>query len=410
MNLNRLIASLILVSFFLMIAGCGMGRLETSTNVDISKDGYKKIVPFNNQLGWELLPIVPANVDGNTFISPTSLFMALSMIYNGADGVTKAEIANALNTEGIDGTKLNQANASLMSMIDRDSKKIQLNMANSIWLNKNFHFQTDFAQNNRAYYHAKIQGIDINDSQSPKMINDWVKKSTNDKIDEIIDGPLDTNLVAVLINAIYFKGDWKYAFDKKQTAERTFYLDDGTTKEVPLMTLTKKWKYMENKNFQAISLPYDDKKMSMKIFLPKETSNLEEFTKMLTNDNWQEWSSKFREKEGKVMLPKFQLEYEVLLNEPLKRLGMTTAFDQGANFTKMIKEKDPLWISKVKQKTFIDVNEKGTEAAGATSAEMVTVSAPMDPPFNMEVTRPFFIAITDDETNMILFIGSITNP
>ncbi|MCL6574388.1 MAG: serine protease, partial [Bacillus sp. (in: Bacteria)] len=163
-------------------------------------------------------------------------------------------------------------------------------------------------------------------------------------------------------------------------------------------------------NFQAVSLPYGDGEMSMNVFLPKETSSLDDFKKTLTNDNWKKWSSEFHEKEGTIMLPKFQLEYEVLLNEPLKKLGMMTAFAKGANFTKMIKEPDPLWISKVKQKTFIDVSEKGTEAAAVTSIEVVTESVNLDGPFHMEVNRPFFISITDDETGMVLFIGSISNP
>ena len=148
----------------------------------------------------------------------------------------------------------------------------------------------------------------------------------------------------------------------------------------------------------------------MNVFLPKEDSTLKEFEKMLTEDNWKKWNSEFHEKEGTILLPKFQLEYEVVLNETLKKLGMTTAFDEGANFRKMIKEDDPLWISKVKQKTFMDVNEKGTEAAGATSVEMKTTSAPIDGPFHMEVNRPFFIAITNNETGAILFMGSISNP
>ncbi len=402
------------MSFFLLVTGCGTGNkpgsLEISSDVDFSKDDYKKVIPFNNKLGLELLSEVEADGNGNTFISPMSLFMALSMIYNGADGVTKTEIAKVLQNEGMDVTELNKANASMMSKLHSNSKQIQLNVANSIWLNENFHFQTDFAQNNRDYFNAKIQEIDIADSQSPKKINDWVKKSTNDKIEKIVDAPLDPDLVAILINAIYFKGDWKYEFEKKQTKQRTFYLKDGTTKDVPLMTLNEKLAYMENEDFQAVSLPYGDGKMSMKVFLPKENSSLEKFKKMLTNENWKKWNSEFNEKEGTILLPKFHLKYEVLMNEPLKRLGMTTAFAEDANFTKMIKESDPLWISKVKQKTFIDVNEEGTEAAGATSVGMATTSAPEDGPFQMEVNRPFFFAITDDETGMVLFMGSISNP
>ncbi|MCL6573922.1 MAG: serpin family protein, partial [Bacillus sp. (in: Bacteria)] len=274
--MNKLVAPLILVSFLLLLASCGTGinpgSLKISSDVDFKEDEYQKVIPLTNQLGWELLSEVEADKNGNTFISPTSLFMALSMVYNGADGVTKTEITKVLQNDGMDVDELNQANASLMSMLDRDSKQIQLNVANSIWLNEEYHFQTDFAQNNRDYFNAEIQEIDIYDSQSPKMINEWVKKATNDKIEEIVDSPLDGDLVALLINAIYFKGDWKYEFDKKQTENRTFFLADGTTKDMPLMTLNEKLAYLETENFQAVSLPYGDGEMSMNVFLPKETS------------------------------------------------------------------------------------------------------------------------------------------
>lgn len=402
------------MSFFLLITGCGTGNkslgLDISSDVDFGKDDYKNIILFNNKLGMDLLSEVEADGNGNTFISPMSLFMALSMIYNGADGGTKTEIAKVLQNEGMNVTELNKANASTLSKLHSNAKKVQLNVANSIWLNEKYHFQTDFSQNNKDYFNANLQEIDIADSQSSKMINDWVKKSTNDKIEKIVDAPLDSDLVAILINAIYFKGNWKYEFDKKHTEKRTFYLDDGTTKDVPFMFLNEKLAYMGNEDFQAVSLPYGDGEMSMKVFLPRENSSLGKFRKMLTNDNWEKWNSEFYETKGTVRLPKFQLDYEVLLNEPLKRLGMTTAFSESANFTKMIKESDPLMISKVKQKTYIDVFEEGTEAAGATSVEMTKSSAPVDGPFEMEVNRPFFFAITDDETGLVLFMGSISNP
>ncbi|ETI69821.1 serpin family protein [Neobacillus vireti] len=412
--MKKLLALFILMSFFLLITGCGTGNkslgLDISSDVDFGKDDYKNIILFNNKLGMDLLSEVEADGNGNTFISPMSLFMALSMIYNGADGGTKTEIAKVLQNEGMNVTELNKANASTLSKLHSNAKKVQLNVANSIWLNEKYHFQTDFSQNNKDYFNANLQEIDIADSQSSKMINDWVKKSTNDKIEKIVDAPLDSDLVAILINAIYFKGNWKYEFDKKHTEKRTFYLDDGTTKDVPFMFLNEKLAYMGNEDFQAVSLPYGDGEMSMKVFLPRENSSLGKFRKMLTNDNWEKWNSEFYETKGTVRLPKFQLDYEVLLNEPLKRLGMTTAFSESANFTKMIKESDPLMISKVKQKTYIDVFEEGTEAAGATSVEMTKSSAPVDGPFEMEVNRPFFFAITDDETGLVLFMGSISNP
>ena len=217
-----------------MITGCGKGKdqngLQISDNVEFGETDYEKITDSNNQLGFTVLSEAEPNKDGNVFISPTSLFMALSMVYNGADGVTKDEMAKVLQVEGIEADELNQANASLMNLFHSSSEKIQLNIANSIWLNENYHFQDDFAKNNRDYFNAEIQEIDIFDSESPKMINQWVEEKTNGKIEEIIDSPLDPDLVTVLINAIYFKGDWKYEFDESQTEDRTFYLKDGTYK------------------------------------------------------------------------------------------------------------------------------------------------------------------------------------
>ena len=336
--------------------------------------------------------------------------MALSMVYNGADGVTKEEIASALQAEGIDVNELNKANASLMTMLHKDSKQIQLNVANSIWLNENFHFQDSFAQNNKDYFNAKIQEIDITSSKSPRLINDWVKNSTNGKIKNIVEDPLQPETVAILINAIYFNGDWKYPFEKANTVKRPFYLSDGTTKDVSLMTLRKRLAYMENENFQAVTLPYGNGEMSMKIFLPKEGISLDEFQKTLTNENWTAWNADFDANEGTILLPKFHLEYDVELNNSLKKLGMNSAFNDDANFSKMIIEPEPIWISKVKQKTFINVDEKGTEAAAVTSITTESGSAPIDDPFYMEVNRPFFFTITESETNTILFMGSISNP
>lgn len=409
------VVPMILLSLIVFIAGCGQreqqGSPKPTSNADFGKNDYKTIIPANNNLGFQLITDIKANKNGNILISPTSLLMALSMVYNGAEGKTKTEMAETLNMKSIDAVSLNKANASLLATLDKDSDKVQLNIANSIWLNENFHFRDDFAESNRDYFDAKIQEIDVSDSASSKEINSWVNDRTKDKIHKIVNDSLDSNLVALLVNAIYFKGDWAYAFDKKQTRERTFHPEDGTTKDMPLMRLKKKLPYMENDHFQAVSLPYGDKNMSMKVFLPKENSSLKEFLKMLTSDNWKDWSDQFQKKKGTVLLPKFQLKYDILLNEPLKELGMKTAFDKNhADFSKMIQEDQPAFISKVKQKTSLEVNEEGTEAAAATSVGITTSSATVDGPFRMEVNRPFFVAISDDETGAILFMGSISNP
>lgn len=386
------------------------GDENVMEKMEFGEKDYEQIVTANNELGFKLLAEVEADENNNTFISPTSLYMALSMVYNGADGVTKDEIAKALQVEGIDVEELNKASASMMSILDKETDEIQLDVANSIWLNEKYSFQKEFAENNKGYFNAEIEEIDVASSESPKRINDWVKEATNEKIEEIVDSPLDSNLISVLINAIYFKGDWTYEFEKEATENRPFHLEDGGTKDVPLMMLNKELAYMENEDFQAVILPYGDGEMSMKVFLPKESSSLEEFKKTVTSENWASWDSAFTVNEGTVRLPKFELAYEVSLNESLKSLGLASAFDEGADFTKMIEEEAPVWISNVKQKTFINVNEEGTEAAAVTSTEMKTTSMPVNEPFELEVNRPFFFTITDDETDAVLFMGSVANP
>ena len=410
--------SLLMISLLVFVAGCSTGSNPKTTNstppisndVKFGKGDYKKITTANNELGFELLSVAEEDDNNNVFISPASLFMALSMVYNGTDGKTKEEIAKTLHIEGMEADELNQANASWLTKLMKENDQIQLNIANSVWLNEVLHFQDDFAKNNSDYFNAQIQEIDIADSDSVKRINDWVKKSTDQKIDGIVKAPLDPDLVTLLINAIYFKGDWTHEFNKDLTNDQAFHLLDGSTKDVPLMSLNEKLAYMENEHFQAVELPYGEGEMSMKVFLPKEDSSLEEFKKLLTNENWVNWSKEFNARQGNVLLPKFRLEYETQLNDALKKLGMGSAFSDSADFSKMIKEDHPLKISKVKQKTFIEVNEVGTEAAAVTSVEVVTESASVDDSFFMEVNRPFFFTITDDETDTILFMGSISNP
>lgn len=407
--------TVLFITIILFGTGCGSEKSEgyslISDNVEFGEDDYQEIVSSTNELGFELLTRVDADENNNIFISPTSLMTALSMVYNGSDGETKEEISSALQLPGIHLDDLNKANASLVTKLYKDMDQVTVNIANSIWLNDQYNFQEQFAQNNRDYYHAEIEEIDILDRKSAQVINDWVKKSTNNKIDDIVEEPLNENLLALLINAIYFKGQWTYEFDEKQTEVRDFHLEDGTTKEVPLMTLHEELYYMENKDFQAAKLPYGNGEMAMTIFLPQADSTLEQFKEMILYDHWKKWDMEFREKEGTIMLPKFTLAYETSLNKALTELGVNTAFDPNdANFSNMIKEDDQIFISDVKQKTFIEVNEVGTEAAAATSVEIRLTSAPADGPFYMEVNRPFFFTITDEETGAIIFMGSIANP
>ena len=240
--MKRAFTWLIIICFILV--GCGIGSssskntLKISSDVKFGEDDYQKIVSSNNKLGFEMLAAAPRIVMAGIFVSPTSLFMALAMVYNGADGETKKEMEKVLHTEGLNPDELNKANASLTTMLDKKSDEIKLSIANSIWLNDQYHFQKEFRVKNQNYFNAEIKEMNVQDSESPNMINDWVKQKTNNKIDKIVDGQLSDDIVSILINAIYFNGDWTYSFDSNLTEDRTFTLEDGSTKEGPINGIT----------------------------------------------------------------------------------------------------------------------------------------------------------------------------
>lgn len=402
-----------LLFLFIIISLIGCNQIDDTNKIDeslFSETDYESLTVPNNQLAFKLLEHVEPNEANNVFISPTSLFMALSMVYNGAEGEAKKEIAQALQIDKMSKDELNRANASLLSMLMKQSDEIELSIANSIWLNGRFQFKDEFIQHNEQYFNAEISEIDVLDNNSVKLINDWVSKQTKEKITEIVEPPLNPDLVTMLINALYFKGNWTYEFDESLTEDSEFTNSENQTSTIPLMMLNEKLAYIENNVFQAVSLPYGDGEMSMDIYLPRENVTLEELTDELIGGRWEDWNRQFEEEEGTVLLPKFELEYEAKLNDPLKQLGMDTVFTEEAELPNIIVEDERVWISNVRQKTYIDVHEKGTEAAAVTVVEVETMSANIDEPFYMEINRPFFFMIKDVETNMILFTGLIENP
>lgn len=414
--MKKMIMSFIILGFIAVIAGCGNTKKTTGASMKIA-DGakygetdYKLIAEANNALGMKLLKDLSDRKDGNIFVSPTSLYMALAMVYSGADGVTKEEIAKVLEAKGLTSEEMNKANASLITKLASDSADIELNIANSIWAKDSYKFLDSFRESSEDYFNAEVETIDVNDPASADSINDWVAKKTNGKIDKIVESPLPGDLAAILLNAIYFNGTWQYTFIKELTEEQSFYLSDGSTSQVTLMTLQKELAYMETDKFQAVALPYGEGEMNMHVFLPAENSSLDEFKSSLNKENWSDWMMEFELRNGTVVLPKFELEYEVNLNETLQDLGMETAFNY-VDLSKMFEESSGLFISEVKQKSFINVSEEGTEAAAVTSVA-VTRSALIqeEPPFELIVNRPFFFTITDEETGVILFMGSIENP
>ncbi|ARV61867.1 proteinase inhibitor I4 serpin [Nostocales cyanobacterium HT-58-2] len=384
-------------------------RSESPVSKQVSNPD-SQLIAANTKFGFKLFSEVLKNDNGkNIFISPSSVAIALAMTYNGASGSTKEAMAQALEWNGLNLQQINSSYAALRKILENSDSKVQLTIANSLWANQDISFNPDFLKRNKDFYTARVTNLNFQDVGAPGIINNWVNENTREKINKIVE-TIEPDQVLFLINAIYFKGSWTNEFDKQQTGEYPFYLTSGQQKQYPMMSQSGDYRYYENQQFQAVSLPYGkDGKVSFYIFLPKQNSSLKNFYQKLSAENWANWMTQFRKREGSVRLPRFKMDYDITLNDTLTALGMGEAFSNKANFSSMGKN---LKISQIKHKTFVEVNEEGTEATAATSVEIMPLSAQLPPqqPFRMVVDRPFFCAIRDNQTGSILFMGSIVEP
>jgi serine protease inhibitor len=372
-----------------------------------------KLSEANAKFGFKLYSeLLRESAGKNLFISPSSIALCLTMAYNGASGETQKAMASALETQSMNLDQLNHAYADLRAALTNPDGEIQLQIANSLWARQGLPFKPDFIQRNKDYFGAQVTALNFGDPSAPATINQWVNTNTNGKISKIVD-QIDSNAVLFLINAIYFKGTWSKAFDKAKTHPQDFTPASGSARQVPMMSQSGKYQYLETNDFQAVSLPYGGGRVSFYVFLPSSSSDLSKLEKTLTYDNWQKWMGQFRSTNGDISLPRFRVDYDVSLNDALKALGMGVAFDDSrADFSGMIQMSGQrVFISRVKHKTYAEVNEEGTEAAAVTSTEMRTTAMRVEPQrFRMVVDHPFFCAIRDNTTGEMLFMGSIYDP
>ena len=399
----------------LIFAGCSnLGAIFGDEGQDapetVSID--PNVVTANTRFGFDLFnDIRKIEQDKNIFISPLSISIALAMTVNGASGETEQAMTHTLHLQGLGSELINTGYAGLRQTLQVADPKVTLAIANALWARQNVPFKQDFLQRNTQFFGAEVSTLDFTDPNTLPTINQWVNTNTNGKITKILD-EINPDTVLFLINAIYFKGTWQTEFDPSRTRDGTFYLATGAEKQIPMMTRTGDYPYYENyeAKFQAISLPYGDGRMSMYIFLPYRESDLNTFLEGLDTENWENWVSQFREQELFLSMPKFKLEYEKTLNNPLQSLGMGIAFAPGAaDFSRMADLEalgKNLYIGEVLHKAVVEVNEEGTEAAAVTSVGIRATSAP--PAFIAD--RPFFFAIRDNETKTVLFMGTVVDP
>ncbi len=395
---------LVLTSLSLSFACAETGSETVPVDTTDLVEGY-------NRFGIDLFIREAASVDGdNIFVSPVSVSLCLGMAYNGAGGSTATEMAGILGAGSFPLAGYNAANGTLVAGLSETGAGVTLNIANSLWLREGFPFRKDFVSRNEKYFGAGVFKL-----ESEKEINLWVSERTKGMIPSIIDS-VDPADVAILVNAIYFKGEWTVEFDEDLTTDKPFHSPNGK-KEVPMMKRTGDLTCLENELFQAVRLPYGKAEgaggaASMYVFLPAGENTLAGLIEKLSPESWEDWTSSLSKREGTIELPRFRAEYFSKLNRTLAGMGMKEAFKRSADFS-MLCECSPgdVYISDVFHKAVVEVNEKGTKAAAATAITIRLTSAmPEEDPFHMVVDRPFLIAIVDDNTGLILFMGGISDP
>ncbi|MBU3101336.1 MULTISPECIES: serpin family protein [Clostridium] len=368
-----------------------------------------KISVANNKMAFKMLKsTLSGNKDMNTIISPMSLSTVLSITQNGAGGSTKEEMKKAIELSGVDDKTINDEYKNIIANFN-SIETLKVKMANSIWIDKGTEIKEEFKNMGKNYYESEISDVDFSKSKTKGTINTWIANHTAGKIKKIVDD-LDDKTAMVLVNTLYFKGDWAVPFTKENTQKKDFNLSDGGSKKIDMMNGDINVEYLKENNFEAIKMPYKDKNFGMYILLPNVNSSVDSLMKEMSYENWNKWKKQFKAEVRIVEMPKLHMEYEQELNKMLMGYGMKRAFKPGADFSKMSKDND-LYISLVKQKCYIDVDEKGTEAAAATAVIMnKTSSVNPSQMGKFIVDRPFIYVITDNKTDSILFMGNVAKP
>lgn len=380
-----------------------------------------------NKFGLNLFREIARNTSAteNIFISPLSVSYAFGICYNGAKGDTREAIGSTLQMAGMSVEEMNEAYRDVTKILMQTDPLVEFKVANSFWSRLGKAIQPDFIEMSRTYFDARVEEIDFQAPWAADTINAWVDRATNGKIDKMVEPPISPAVAAILMNAIYFKGNWMFPFDTANTQNGTFYLADGSETECQMMWLSEEEHavqvdentiapdtnatFFSNDYLNAVSLPYGRGDYRMTILMPNLWMNpdntVDDLIDRFTLENWESWLSEFYPVGFTVGLPKFRFEYEVSLTDILKTLGMEIAFDPGrADFSNMFVD-DVGWIDRVKQKAFVQVDEKGTEAAAVTQVIFIDSMPP-----GLICNRPFLVLIHEDVSGAILFIGKIADP
>jgi serine protease inhibitor len=340
--------------------------------------------------------------DKNFFVSPLSLHIAMGMLLNGADGKTKEEIQTGLRVSS-DLTTTNGIYKDLIDNLPNSDPKVTNTIANSVWYRNSFTVEKSFLDILKTSFNAQTYAEDFANTATVGKINNWASDNTNGKIKKVLE-QIEPAHVMFLMNALYFKGDWKIPFKTENTQDANFAGTTGS-KSVKMMNMTEKVKYANRTDYQAVELAYGDGNYVMTILLPNEKINVGNVVNALSGTEWKNLNMALQEQKVIVGLPKFTLEYETNLNSVLSNMGMPTMFSDAADLSKISTPAGKLRVGFVKQNTFVAIDEKGTEAAAVTTIGVELTSVPVMPEFICN--RPFLFIISEKQSNTILFAGKI---
>jgi serpin B len=382
--------------------------LKPREDVLLSK-AEKEVVAGNSVFAFNLLRQVAGETrNENVMLSPLSLSLALAMLNNGAGGTTQEEIQTALGYGKITRDEANGYFRKITDAMQELDTYVQFESANSIWIADGFPVLDGFKEVNRTYFDADVRGFDLSDpAGTGKRINGWCSEKTHGLIPDILN-PTD-DCIMYLLNALYFKGDWTFPFDRSQTAKAPFYNPNGSTATLPTMRQTARLKYVATETFELVELPYGNSAFDMTLLLPAKNGSVASVLETLDADAWNSALSTPRQELVDIRLPRFKLEYERELIPDLKALGMTAMFNDALADFSLISPV-PLFVSLVKQKTALEVNEEGAEGAAATAVgmNMTSVGEPSQP-YVLAFNRPFICFIKEKSTGSIIFAGIIQN-
>ncbi len=406
--------TLLTVALSLLISTSFIGCKKDETKLPTTPKEIKlpaqsvQIISYGNKFGLDLFTKVAKVDDINLMLSPLSAKIALTMLLNGSNSNTYLQIRDMLGYNDLTVEQINDVYKSLVSQLLSVDPSVKLAIANAVWVKKDFEIKVPFKESMTNTFDARIQSLDFSLPSSLATINKWASDNTFGKIPKVLD-EISPEMVMFLMNALYFKGNWSYQFDESKTQSDVFHLNDANQINVPMMQITSDASVYDCVNFKALELYYGRKNFSMILILPN--GSIGDFYDNFTLESWNDLSNYFTTstpiRELQISLPKFKFSYEKKLNDELIALGMQDAFDASLANLSSISDND-LYVDFVKQNTFVEVNESGTEAAAVTTVGVGETSIGDDKVF--AVNKPFVFVIRERTTNTILFIGKVINP